>query len=263
MSMQTLTRSGAGVLIEPTHAADASLADRLHELLDQYRFVVVRGGLSHVDDAVALLSHLGRINEASTRVQGQVLVEPNQDAEVFRSNSPLPLHKDGILTGFDVTVVGIFCVEFRHITDGRTYVSDANVALERLNPADVALLRENGVEGMAVDNSGYYRSDYTESWHPFPAFKALPGREPTLNLGLPHRPGEPESWRLRVAGVDEETSERILLALRGALLNDLFVYFHQWHEGDLLIMDNYEVLHGREGFEGSHRRLANIQVLKD
>jgi alpha-ketoglutarate-dependent taurine dioxygenase len=263
MTTQALTRSGAGVLVEASDASEPAFSEHLRGLLDDHRFVVVRGALPTVASAIELLSRFGPINEASTRQDGQLIVESTDDDEVFRSNSPLPLHKDGLLTGFDVTVVGIYCMEFRQITNGRTYVSDANVALKELSAEDITLLRENGVEGTAVDNTGYYRSEFTETWHHFPSFKALPGRAPSLNLGLPHGPGEPESWRIRVAGVSKEVSNKILTALRAALLDEAYVYFHEWTEGDLLLMDNYAVLHGREAFQGTQRRLANLQVLKD
>jgi alpha-ketoglutarate-dependent taurine dioxygenase len=259
--MQTLTRSGAGVLVAGADAADPGLPDRLRALLDARRFVVLRGALPRLEDAVALLSRFGPINHAETRKDGAVLVEAARDDEVFRSNHALPLHKDGILTGFDVLFVGIYCVDFREVSGGRTYVSDATMAVEDLPPEHLALLRERGVEGTAVDQTGYYRAEFQGAWHRVQAFKARPGRKPTLHLGLPHAPGEPESWRVRVPDVSAEVSEAVLRSLRTALLDPARTYFHAWEEGDLLLMDNYAVLHGREAFKGRLRRLANIQVL--
>lgn len=259
--MPPLTRSGAGVLLHPDDLAGRDPRPFLEEVLLASRFALLRGVVGDAKEAVAFLSAFGPINGAKTRRDGAVLVEDHADDEVFRSNEPLPLHKDGILTGFDVRLVGIFCADFVEVQGGRTYVSDATSALELIPAEDLDLLRGNGVEGMAVDTAGYYRSEYEEVWHPFPAFRAWPGREPTLSLGLPHAPGERESWRVRVAGVDAETNGRVLANLRAALLHDDVTYHHDWHEGDLLLMDNYAVLHGREGFTGTRRRLANIQVL--
>ena len=260
--METLTRSGAGVLVRPRALPHPAFTDELGALLARYRFVLVRGALPEQRDAVGLMSRFGPINNASTRSDGAVVVETRDDDEVFRSSAALPLHKDGLLTGFDITLVGIYCIDFKGITAGRTYVSDANRALERMPPEHVALLRENGIEGMPVDNTGYYKAAHM-LWHPAPAFRARPGEPPTLNLGLPHAPGEPESWRVRVAGVSEARSDEVMRSLRAALLDEDYTYFHDWQEGDLLVMDNYAVLHGREAFEGQKRRLANIQVLAE
>ena len=259
--MKTLTASGAGVLLESEDLSAPAFERRLGELLERYRFALIRGGLPSVREAVELLGRFGTINEAETRTDGAVIVDDGEQDEVFRSSAALPLHKDGLLTGFDIVLVGIYCIDFREVVDGRTYVSDANRALERMPAEHVAALREHGVEGLAVDGTGYYRAEYQENWHAVPAFRAREGREATLNLGLPHAPGEPESWRVRVAGVEPEESERILASLRAALLDPRYTYFHDWEEGDMLVLDNYAVLHGREAFSGRRRRLANIQVL--
>ena len=68
---------------------------------------------------------------------------------------------------------------------------------------------------------------------------------------------------MRVPGVDPALSDAVMASLRAALLHEECTYWHEWQEGDLLFMDNYAVLHGREAFEGRRRRLANIQVLAD
>ena len=129
---------------------------------------MIRGALPTAADAVATLRRFGPINEAKTRQDGAVIVEARGDDEVFRSNGALPLHKDGLLTGFDVILVGIYCVHFQEVSGGRTYVSDANVALRELAPEDVETLRSNGLEVMAVDASGYYRREFEAVWHRFP-----------------------------------------------------------------------------------------------
>lgn len=258
--MEPLTRSGAGALLEPGPVAASHLAETLREVLDERRFALVRGALATLPEAVALLEHFGPINQAETRVDGAVLVDVRDD-EVFRSNGALPLHKDGLLTGFDVRVVGIYCVEFENVRGGRTYVSDANRALERMDQGDLTILREQGVEGLAVDRSGYFREEHSQNWYRVPAFVPDGRGRDSLHLGLPHAPGERESWKVRVAGVPAEVSDRVLGSLRRALLDEDHVYWHDWQVGDLLVMDNYAVLHGREAFSGDRRRLGNVQVL--
>jgi len=260
--MGALTRSGAGLVVG---LADLLRLDRpsLLRLLDEHRLVVVKRAFSTLPEAVDFLGRFGPVNHASTRVDGAVVVEDKGGAEVFRSQAALPLHKDGVLTGFDVAVVGIQCLAFQEVTGGRTFVSDAVRALPRVPPADVAVLREHGIEAMAVDNTGYYRPEFAGTWSRFPAFRARRGREPSLNIGLPHAAGEPESWRVRVADVPADVSDRVLSSLRRALLDEECTYFHDWDEHDLLLMDNYAVLHGREAFTARSRRMANIQVLAD
>ena len=64
-----------------------------------------------------------------------------------------------------------------------------------------------------------------------------------------------------MADVPEDVSNRVFANLRRALFDERYVYYHDWREGDLLLMDNYAVLHGREGFQAARRALANIQVV--
>ena len=260
-NIETLTASGAGVLLEAPDLGHPDFTTRLREHLSAHRFALIRDAVRTSAEAVELMGRFGPVNDTHTRDDGVVVVDEADDGEVFRSSHALPLHKDGLLTGFDVVLVGIFCIDFKEVERGRTYVSDANRALERMPAADLEDLRAHGVEGLAVDSTGYYRPEHSETWHRVPAFVSRPGRPPTLNLGLPHEPGEPESWRVRVAGVEPARSEEILASLRAALLHEDFTYHHSWREGDLLVMDNYEVLHGRESFRAARRSLANIQVL--
>src|SRR5262245_268819 len=257
----SLTQSGAGVLVEDPDVKAPGFPDRMRALLERHRFALLRGGLPTLQDAIDAMRRLGPLNEAQARREGALIIEAGADEEVFRSHGALPLHKDGLLTGFDVAIVGIYCVQFRDVVGGRTLVSDVHAALEEVPAADVELLRRQGLDGLAVDNTGHYRSDFASDWHHFPAFRTRPGNETRLSLGLPHAPGERESWRVRVAGVSPEESARVLGALRRAFLDERYLYVHDWREGDLLLMDNDVVMHGREAFEATSRRLANIQVL--
>lgn len=191
------------------------------------------------------------------------MVEDQGEGEVFRSSCALPLHKDGGLTGFEVRLIGIYCVAFRQVDGGQTYVSDAGRAMKGFPAEDEALLRKHGCEALAVDDTGYYRSDFSGRWHPIPAFRDLPQGGTTLRIGLPHTPGEPESWRIRVRDVDSEISDRIFANLRACLLDPEYTYHHAWQEGDLLLLDNDSVMHGRDAFTAERRALANIQVLAE
>lgn len=259
--MAPLTKSGAGLRIDDPGWADARTAVQIRQQLFDARFLVLRNMFTTLKQVHAFLRRLGPLNEAATRQRGVVVVDTSGKDEVFRSNAALPLHKDGILTGFDVAIVGIWCVEFDEVVGGRTLVADAASALPDLATEDRALLHAAGFEALAIDQSGYYRPELTGKWTRFPAFHARRGRTPTLHLGLPHVRGEPESWRVRIPGVPEAQSEQLFDRLREKLLDPRFVYWHDWQPGDLLLLDNYAVMHGRESFRARSRRLANLQVL--
>jgi len=257
----SLTTSGAGVLLEGPDVRAPGFAESMRAVLAERRFAVLRGSLPTLEDAIAAMRRLGPLNEAQARREGALIIEAGPHEDVFRSCGALPLHMDGLLTGFDVSIVGIYCVQFRDVVGGRTSVSDVQVAAREVPAADLALLRERGLDGLAVDNTGHYRSEFASAWHHFPAFRTRPGQAARLCLGMPHAPGEKESWRVRVADVSPEESARVFASLRRVFLDPRYHYVHDWREGDLLLMDNDAVMHGREAFQASSRRLANIQVL--
>ena len=59
-----------------------------------------------------------------------------------------------------------------------------------------------------------------------------------------------------IEGLDEETSRVTLDALQPLLVNDDFVYTHDWRPGDLVMWDNARLMHRREAFDATLPRLA-------
>ena len=83
-----------------------------------------------------------------------------------------------------------------------------------------------------------------------------------LNVALPFADDAPAAWRTRVAGMPEPESRNLLARLDGHLRRDPFLYAHDWRVGDLLLIDNRLMLHGRTAIRGC-RRLLNGQVNVD
>ena len=65
----------------------------------------------------------------------------------------------------------------------------------------------------------------------------------------------------RVEGVSPEDSAALCDELAGYLNQPEIAYAHSWRPGDLLVWDNIRLMHGRNGFAGTHRRhLRRIQI---
>ncbi|MHC4376940.1 MAG: TauD/TfdA family dioxygenase [Planctomycetota bacterium] len=252
-----LTASGAGRRLAATAVSPVPEPANLRAWLDEHRFLVVRDAARDVDGARNWLARLGPPIEHERRTDGVLELDGSKDdSEVLRGCAGMPLHKDGLLMGIDVPYVGIFCERFRDVEAGRTRICDAQSALAEL-PADLrSLLEHNGIEAQAVDTDYYLKEGGT--WHPLPALIETPAG-PSLNLGLPYDEGDRPSWRVRVAGVDPATSDAALTELRSVLHDPRFTYQHDWREGDLLLLANHRVLHGREPYRGD-RVLANLQA---
>jgi alpha-ketoglutarate-dependent taurine dioxygenase len=259
--MKTLTASGAGVIADIRGLNEEARTKYLLDLISKHRFVVIKHFSDSLDDALALMGSFGPLNDAPTRDKGVLKLDTSQENEVLRSHEALPLHKDGLLTAYDVAMVGIFCMEFKNVNGGRTYIADTSTAVNALPAAHLNLLKTVGFEGLPVDDTGYYARD-TAKWHPFKAFVPGDNGEDTLHIGMPHLPGEKEGWKVRIPSVGQEESDEIFYNMIRIFSNPPYVYFHDWEEGDIVIFDNYKVLHGREAFSGGPRELANIQVVR-
>lgn len=264
LSPEPLTASGAGRLLQVTPDSETSRrfaatdgAALLESLLHAHRFLVVRSPGPSVRDARRWLGQLGPPIEHDRRRDGVLELDGGKDdSEVLRGCAGMPLHKDGLLMGIDVPYVGIHCERFRSVRGGRTRVCDAESALTELEPRVIQLLREHGVEGQAVDTDYYLKEGGT--WHPLPAILETE-RGPSLNLGLPFEPDDRPSWRVRIPGLATADSDALLAELRAVLHRPRYTYLHDWREGDLLLLANHRVLHGREPYAGD-RRLANLQA---
>lgn len=254
---EPLTASGAGRRLTANAGALLPSSASLRAWLDEHRFLVVRNAARNVDEARTWLARLGPPIEHERRTDGVLELDGSKDgSEVLRGCAGMPLHKDGLLMGIDVPFVGIFCERFRDVEAGRTRICDAQSALSEL-PAELrGLLERNGIEAQAVDTDYYLKEGGT--WHPLPAVIDTP-EGPSLNLGLPYDAGDRPSWRVRVAGVDPATSDAALTKLRSVLHDPRLTYQHDWREGDLLLLANHRVLHGREPYRGD-RVLANLQA---
>jgi len=69
---------------------------------------------------------------------------------------------------------------------------------------------------------------------------------------------------LEFKGVSTEELEKFHRDLREVLYSSSCFYAHEWQEGDLVISDNFSLLHGREAFETkAPRHLRRVHVLSN
>ncbi|MFH8368370.1 TauD/TfdA dioxygenase family protein [Streptomyces sp. NPDC018031] len=67
---------------------------------------------------------------------------------------------------------------------------------------------------------------------------------------------------LRFTGLPEDRTEEFHHTLTSALYDPRHLYAHSWRTGDLVVADNYTLLHGREAFtSGCRRHLRRVHVL--
>lgn len=81
-----------------------------------------------------------------------------------------------------------------------------------------------------------------------------------------NEPLDPERYlnpvAVTVPGLSEEDTDSFLADLRDRLHDPDVCYAHEWRDGDIVVVDNQALLHGRNAFRGdSSRHLQRIQIL--
>ncbi|MBF6166206.1 TauD/TfdA family dioxygenase [Streptomyces gardneri] len=67
---------------------------------------------------------------------------------------------------------------------------------------------------------------------------------------------------LTVEGISAEDGVRVMEDLRERLHDARYCYAHQWRTGDIVVVENHALLHGRNAFTGSvSRHLQRIQII--
>lgn len=266
MTPEIITLSPFGVMVKAQHAADAIQdldVEMLRALVWKERLVLVRGFRSF-EGADDFATYCERWGEISLWPFGKVLelVERNNPEDHIFDNNYVPLHWDGMYRP-QVPEFQIFhCVKAPlEGQGGRTTFSNTVSALERA-PAHVVDLWKR-TTGHYQRKMEFYDSKTVSpvlDSHPLRGFTVIRYNEPP-SAGFGHFVNPPT---LDFTGIDSDELDTFHRTLREALYAPENFYAHEWREGDLVIADNFSLLHGREGFETrAPRHLRRVHVLSN
>jgi len=179
--------------------------------------------------------------------------------KVITGRGPLPLHTDGVLLGTQVDLIVLYAVEADRLQgDGATLVCDQISAWHDM-PAELRSVLARGYLEYKAIELGYFTSVPTD-WYSIPTFRDY-GRVKSLNIALPFAENVPASWDARVPGASNADSRSFFTALHHHLSHERYLYQHRWEQGDLLVIDNQQTLHGRDGLtDTATRKLLRGQV---
>ena len=255
-----------GLLVAPERANDDLRdldVDQLRELLWRERLLVLRGfrTFANAEDFSAYCEGWGEI---SLWPFGKVLelVERNNPEDHIFDNNYVPLHWDGMYRP-QVPEFQIFhCVRApRPGQGGRTTFSNTVLALENA-PAHLRKKWE-AVTGHYQRKMEYYDSKTVSpvvDSHPLRAFPVIRYNEPPRG-GFGTFVNPPI---LEFTGIDPQESAEFHRELQKALYAPSCFYAHEWQEGDVVVADNFSLLHGREGFETkAPRHLRRVHALSN
>lgn len=253
-----------GVLVEP-RSSDQSVTEvpvhALRDLARQTHLVVLRG-FETFGPSRAFADYCAQWGEISVWPFGKVLelVEQKNPQDHIFDNNYVPLHWDGMYRP-QVPEFQIFqCVSApRGEEGGRTTFSHTTLAWEQASPDKRNLWKR--VTGVYHRKMEYYDSRTVApivTEHPTAGF-------PVIRYNEPPREGDASFLNhpnLKFEGLEAEERAAFHRSMREALYAPENFYAHAWQTGDIVISDNYTLLHGREHFtSGAPRHLRRVHVL--
>lgn len=234
----------------------------LRELVARHKLVVVRGydDFSDAEDFRQYSSLWGPLLEWDFGTVLEIAEDLEARDTVFDS-SCIPLHWDAMFNALCPKFILFNSVKSPdRDAGGRTTFCDTERLLARAAPETVKRWRECSVSYAVPKIAHYHGTVESPLVVPHPDGS---GRE-VLRFGEP----EDEGVKLLNPVVRDYVhpgyaSKRDLIAELKAHLHDPHcLYAHEWNDGDLLIADNYGLLHGREAFaRQTFRHLRRTQVL--
>lgn len=253
-----------GVLLEPKtkniNVKDLDI-ESLRELFRQEQLVLLRGfdAFKNSDDFSNYCELWG---EVSLWPFGKVLelIEQDTPEDHIFDNSYVPLHWDGMYRPQVPEYQVFHCVKAPLSGQGgRTTFSNTILVLGRISPELKKLWSK--VTGVYQRKMEFYNSKTVSpiiTSHPQKNFSVIRYNEPhSEEKG--HFVNPP---KLEFTGVTRAELDIFHRSLKQALYDPTNFYAHEWQAGDVVIADNFSLLHGREEFVSkSPRHLQRVQIL--
>ncbi len=255
-----------GLLLEPVNVLN-NLDDLnitvLRELVSREHLIVLRG-FHTFHDTESFSTYCERWGEISIWPFGKVLelIEQENPEDHIFDNSYVPLHWDGMYRR-QIPEFQIFhCVKPPLAGQGgRTTFSNTILALKYASSE--IKKRWNKVTGIYQREMEFYNSKTISpiiNKHPYKDFSIIRYNEPPVeNRGRFVNPPI-----LNFSGIDADELHVFHNSLRNALYAPTNFYAHEWQKGDVVIADNFSLLHGREAFVSkSPRHIQRVHLLSD
>ncbi|MCA9777716.1 MAG: TauD/TfdA family dioxygenase [Candidatus Eremiobacteraeota bacterium] len=234
----------------------------LRELVWKERLLVLRGFQPFAgSDAFADYCELW--GQVSIWPFGRVLelIEQANPADHIFDNNYVPLHWDGMYRPQVPEFQLFHCVDAPgHGQGGRTTFTDTVRVLEQAPEETRALWAK--VTGNYQRKMEFYDSKTVSpiiDEHPFRGYQVIRYNEPPKEEGdFLNRPD------LEFTGIADSERAEFLRSLNEALHAPTNFYAHTWQTGDVVVADNFSLLHGREAFESrAPRHIQRVHVLSN
>lgn len=230
------------------------------EKLDRCGFVILE---PHCAENLMLDDIMVELGEPVQYQYGTKLaIEPQDGTSNLQfSTRGMPLHTDALLNaGPPVSYIGMKCLTAPAV-GGETLVS-SSAAFFAHAPHELLETMRGVVFEYRNRVDGYYKDRPAGEQHPREApIRIDPdtGQE-TLVIGLSDPDDAMRTHDAVVVGYSDEENAHLLRRIDAALRHPSVLYAHKWQVGQVLILDNRRVVHGRAPFPNQPRKLIRLSV---
>ncbi|KTD20027.1 TauD/TfdA dioxygenase family protein [Legionella israelensis] len=255
-----------GALIEPkgenTKLTDLDI-NNLRNLFSQKQLLILRGfdTFQNADDFSNYCEQWGKVSIWPFGKVLELIEQENPTDHIF-DNNYVPLHWDGMYRP-QVPEYQIFHCAKAPLPGqgGRTTFSNTILALKYASDEIKELWSK--VTGIYQRKMEFYNSKTVSpviTKHPYKDFSVIRYNEPP-SQDKRHFVNPPN---LEFAGLSHETLDYFHQSMKKALYSPHNFYAHEWQTGDIVIADNFSLLHGREEYVSkSSRHIQRVHVLSN
>ncbi len=256
-----------GIIITPTCpnvTIDELDVNELKDLVRQHALVIIRGFVNQFQNRSLLINFAGKWGEIMMWPFGEILdikYDPQTNDHIF-DNSYVPLHWDGMYKPAIPELQIFYCLSSpNENSQGGTTFTHTTKLLNTINEELVNQWEKINVT-YSIKQVVHYGGKVTSpliTTHPDLGTRILRYNEPVRSDGT-----FLNQHQLQYHNIEPEKQAGFEKNLLELLYDKRFYYAHQWQQNDIVIADNFSLLHGRESFtRQSGRHIQRIHIHRD
>ena len=254
ISLTTMAPFGAVLnAAEPQSDLHLLQVSELKQLVEEHRVVILRGFAPLGGDYFPeFCRRFGELQEWDFGVVNHLRVDPQAENYLY-TNGAVPFHWDGAFAGQIPHYITFHC-DTAPAAGGETLFCDG-MRLLKAAPAKVVNQWRRIEITYTTEKVVHYGGSFTSALitkHPENGKEVLRFAEPVFDLN---------PVQLKFDGLSDFSEAEFLADMRERLRDEAVCYAHPWRSGDLVIADNYVLLHGRREFAaGGKRQIRRVNV---
>jgi alpha-ketoglutarate-dependent taurine dioxygenase len=253
MDQQRLKPFGLEIRAEsPQSDLDSVNVGELQQLVEIHRLCVLRGFKKPSEtEILSICRRLGKIRQWKFGEIVELKVHQDTNNYLYTSGE-VPFHWDGAFTSSAPHYIFLACAEaIESGSGGETVFCDAGELI-----ANASAERKEQWKQITITYTPDGPDSFTSALiqeHPITGIPVLRYAEPIQGLN---------PMKLTIHGIAQQEQDTFISEMHSLLHNPDLWYVQSWKTGDILIADNYALLHARRGFDPDQsRRLIKVNIL--